>query len=215
MSLQARPIVAEPDERYWRRRANRRVRQERFGRKLRRWSACAVALVIIGSALFQAGSHAVERIKESGGFTVERIEVVGTNRGGPESIRGRLERYAGGNIMDVNLFDVARAAENDPWVLSASAKRVLPGTLHVTVTERRPAALALIDGVRYVVDDLGYVVCPHALGGFERLPLAVGLDGLDDRALERALARAVAIVEAAAGALIGPDRAAPAGRIRR
>ena len=90
MTPEAIPIVAEPDQRYWWSRANRRVRKARLTRTLRRWSAFGVALTIIGAALFQAGSHAVERFKQGGGFAVEHIEVEGALRGGEASIRERL-----------------------------------------------------------------------------------------------------------------------------
>jgi cell division protein FtsQ len=206
MNTVAIPIVAEPDQRYWRRRANRRVRKARLTRTLRRWSAFGVALTIIGAALFQAGSHAVERIKQRGGFAVERIEVEGALRGGAASIRDRVGSYVGQNIVDLNLYDVADAAASDPWVLSASAKRVLPGTLHITVMERHPAAVALIDGAEYVVDATGYVVAPHRRGTFEHLPVLAGLDGFDQEELVAVLirgVRAIARLRETAGVWVG------------
>jgi len=200
------PIVAEPDPRYWRRRANRRVRKARLTRSLRRWSAVGVALTIVGAALFQAGSHAVEQFKNGGGFTVERIEVEGAVRGGAASIQDLLARYAGRNLVDLNLYDVAAVAASDPWVLRASAKRVLPGTLYVTVAERHPAAVAVIDGTAYVVDTTGYVVGRLRPGAFERLPVLTGLDRYDRPALAAALVRgvrAIARLQSSAGTWVG------------
>jgi cell division septal protein FtsQ len=200
------PVVAEPDQRYWRRRANRRVRKARLTRSLRRWSAVAVALGIIGTALFQVGSHAVDRIKSRGGFAVEYIEVEGAVRGGAGSIRERLAPFVGQNIVDLNLFKVAAVAASDPWVLSASAKRVLPATLHVTVAERHPAAVAVIDGAAYVVDTTGYVVGPLQHGVFGHLPVLTGLDGFDRDSLAAALVsgvRAIARLRESAGTWVG------------
>jgi len=191
MNETAKPIVAEPDQHYWRRRANRRVRKARLTRSLRRWSATALALSIIGSALFQALAHAVEEFKTHGGFAVERIVVEGAERGGAASIQARVASFAGRNIVDVNLHEVARAARRDPWVLDAWAKRVLPGTLRVTVTERHPAAIAMIDGAAYVVDTTAYVVVPLEPGSFEHLPVLAGLTRSDPAALEAALRRGV------------------------
>jgi len=206
MNVGAIPIVAEPDQRYWRRRANRRVRKARLTRSLRRWSAVALALVIIGAALFQAGSHALERIKMRGGFAVRHLEIVGADRGGLESIRERLAPYIGDNIVDVNLYEVAAVATNDPWVLRASAKRVLPGTLHVTVVERYPAAVAVIDDIAYVVDTTGFVVGQLEPGPFERLPVLTGLDRYEGQALEAVLAfgvRTIGKLTDAAGPWVG------------
>jgi cell division protein FtsQ len=206
MNPSAIPVLAEPDQRYWRRRANRRVRKARLTRILRRWSAFGVALSIIGAALFQAGSHAVEQIKSQGGLTLQRIEVEGAVRGGDASIRHRLASYVGQNLVDLSLYEVARVASSDPWVLSASAKRVLPGTLRVTVVERHPAAVAVIDGTAYVVDTTGYVVSPLKDDAFARLPVITGLDGFDREGLEAALVRgvrAIARLEETAGVWVG------------
>lgn len=204
--MSSKPIVADPDPHYWRRRANRRVRKERLARSLKRWSVVLLALAIIGAALFQAGSFAVERLMTEGGLYVERVEIEGASQRGVEPIRDRLRHFAGMNILDVNLYEVAAAAESDPWVLSASAKRVLPGTLHVTVAERRPAAVARIGGTTYLVDATGYVVGPMKDEASGHLPLLAGLDGLGRKALAAALARGVqtiARVRRAAGVWVG------------
>jgi len=60
MSVAAKPILAEPDQRYWRRKANRRVRKARLTQRFGRWSLMALAFAVVGVALFQAGSSAVE-----------------------------------------------------------------------------------------------------------------------------------------------------------
>jgi cell division septal protein FtsQ len=201
-----KPVVAEPDQHYWRRKANRRVRKARLTRSLRRWSLIAMALTIIGAALFQAGSHAVERIKEHGGLSIDRVEIEGAVRGGADSIRNRLASYVGQNIVDVNLYDVAAVATSDPWVLDASAKRILPRTLRVTVDERHPAAIAVIDGDSYVVDTTGYVVAPLKRGEFEHLPVFSGFDGFDRRRLAATLGRGVrtlARLQSSAGSWVG------------
>ena len=185
------PVLAEPEQHYWRRRANRRVRKARLTRSLARWLASATALGIIGTAVFQAGAHAVDSVKHVDGLAVERIDIEGALRAGPETLHDRLEPFLGQNILDLRLYEVVAAAETDPWVLSASAKRILPGTLRVTVQERHPAALARIDGVSYVVDTTGYVAGQADAGEFSDLPVLLGLDGLERDALAATLRRGV------------------------
>ncbi|MHC5024882.1 MAG: cell division protein FtsQ/DivIB [Planctomycetota bacterium] len=206
MNIGAKPILAEPDQRYWRRRANRKVRKARWTSRLRRWSAVAAALVIIGMAMFQAGSHAVDNFKKRAGLGVERIELRGVEHGGADSILDLLANYVGRNIVDVNLYEIAAVAESHPWVLRASAKRVLPGTLQVTITERHPAAIAVIDDVAYVVDTTGFVVGRRQPGVYEHLPVFVGFDGLEAKDLAAALVRgtrAIARLHRAAGVWVG------------
>ena len=197
-----KPVLAEPEQHYWRRRANRRVRKARLTRSLGRWLVSAVALGVIGTAVFQAAAHAVDTL----GLAVERIDVEGALRAGPAAIRERLEPYLGRNIFDLNLYEVAAAAQADPWVLSASAKRILPGTLRVTVHERHPVALAVIGGVAYVVDTTGYVAGRAEAGSFAELPVVHGLDGLDRETLAATLRRGVGTVarlRRAAGVWVG------------
>jgi hypothetical protein len=195
-----RPIVAEPEQHYWRRKANRKVRKARLTQRLRHWSAGAFALAIVTVAMFQAGAHAVNEIRATPVLAVEHIEIAGGRRAGEEALRGRLAGFLGASIVDVNLYEVAAAAAGDPWVLHASAKRILPDTLRVEVLERRPAAVARIDGRFWVVDETGFVVAP---GRRDDLPVLAGLDGLDRDVLEQRLrhgALAVAALRRAAPA---------------
>ena len=201
-----KPILVEPEQHYWRRKANRRVRKARLTRSLRRWSAIATALAIIGVSLFQAGAHAVERFRHVEGLAIEHIEVEGAHRSGSQAIEARLQVYLGRNIVDLNLYEVVATAQTDPWVLAASAKRVLPRTLVVTVTERQPTAVAIIEKAPYVVDATGFVTGRLEAGGFEELPVIRGLDGMSREELVVALRRGVgsiARLRATAGAWVG------------
>lgn len=192
MSTAATPILAEPDQRYWRRRkSNRRVRKARLTRSLGRWSLMALAFAVVGAALFQAGSTAVRRVKTRAGLAVERIVIRGSERGSADSIHGRLAQLEGQSLFDLNLYRVAALAESDPWVARATAKRVLPGVLEISVTERVPAAAARIDGIDWLVDDQGWILAERTQEEFGALPLLTGLDALEGPALEFALRRGV------------------------
>jgi cell division protein FtsQ len=201
-----KPVLAEPELHYWRRRANRRVRKRRLTRSLGRWLVSAAVLGIIGTAVFQAAAHAVDTFKNVDGLAVERIDVEGAMRAGPAAIRERLQGYLGQNIFDVSLYEVAATAQADSWVLRASVKRILPGTLRVTVHERHPVAVAVIDGVSYAVDATGYVADQAEAGSFTDLPVIHGLDGLERETLAAMLRRGVGTVarlQQAAGVWVG------------
>jgi cell division septal protein FtsQ len=76
-------------------------------------------------------------------------------------------------------------------VKEATVKRILPGTLRVTVTERTPGALALFGGCVYVVDDGGFVMGPAGPELPYDLPLLVGLDAQRGKEREATLARGI------------------------
>ena len=146
MTNRSKPILAEPDQRYWRRRANRRVRKARFTRNLGRRTVSVLALGVFGTALFQAASAIVDRVHEMPELEVIRIEVEGAHRTGTDAVLVRLDSFKGRNIVDLNLYEVAEAAAGAPWIAEATAKRILPGTVRVAVQERRPCAIAVIGG---------------------------------------------------------------------
>jgi cell division septal protein FtsQ len=192
---QHRPIVSEPDQRYWRARANRKVRKARYIRTLLRWS---VILLINGAflgTLAFLGMRGVQRLTSSDEFTLRRIELVGLQRTSEESIRLRLAPMIGRNLFDLDLGEVNVVLRNDPWVLDASARRILPRTLRVTVTERKPAALAVIRGVAHIVDRTGHVIGPAGARSADDLPVLTGLDGMPDEELIEALQTGVTMVE--------------------
>jgi len=115
----------------------------------------------------------------------------GSQHGSPDAVRGRLTHLKGQSLLDLNLYRVATLAEADPWVLEATAKRVLPGVLEITVHERTPVAVARIEGAEWLVDTEGWVVDERMAGSFAALPLLTGLEGFEETSLEQALLRGV------------------------
>ena len=190
-----RPIPRESDQRYWRRRANRKVRKARLARTAVRWAALTLAHLAIGGVLLFAGVRIFLQVTTTKEFALQRIEVDGTHRAPADSIRDRLAPFMGRNLLDLNLHEVGRLASRDPWVENASAKRILPDTLRVTVTELRPAAIAVIQGVAHIVDTHGYVIGASGSGVADDLPVLTGLDGLEEQRLVAALKTGVGMIE--------------------
>ena len=59
----------DPDRRYWRRRVNRRVRQERRTRTLLRWSGVALVNLALLGALAYAGNRVIRHLTTSPKFS--------------------------------------------------------------------------------------------------------------------------------------------------
>ena len=183
--------VPEPDRRYWRRRVNRHVRKARRARTLFRWTGIVAANLAIGAVLIVSVASVARHFATSEEMAVREIVVEGTARTTPDAVRAALHDYYGRNVVELSLDDVAADATRDPWVKVASVKRILPGTLRVTVTERTPGALALIGGCVYVVDDGGFVMGPAGPELPYDLPLLVGLDTRHGKEREATLARGI------------------------
>ena len=62
------------------------------------------------------------------------------------------------NMVLVNLETWRRRLLASPWVEDAAIRRVLPGSVDVVITERRPMGIARIRDELYLVDDDGSVI---------------------------------------------------------
>ena len=193
MIPEGRPYL-EPDRRYWRRRVNRHVRKARRTRTLLRFAGIILANLAVAVVLVATAISVARHFAFSSELSVREILVDGTRHTTPDAVRAVLRPYVGRNLLDVSLDEVAKSASGDPWVKDASVKRILPGTLRVTVGERTPAALALMHGLVYVVDDGGYVMGPAGAGLSFDLPLLTGLDRTQGPALAASLGRGVTLL---------------------
>ncbi|HXV75785.1 MAG TPA: FtsQ-type POTRA domain-containing protein [Candidatus Polarisedimenticolaceae bacterium] len=188
-------IRVGPDQRYWRRRANRRVRKARRVVSLLRWSLTVGVNGIVLAALLVAADRAYDYLTTIDEFAVRRIELSGLRHASPELIRARLSEQIDGNMLDLDLARIEQTVQADPWVRRAAVRRVLPDTLYVHVEERIPVAIAIVHDREWLVDSTGYVIGPLDAGVDGRFPVLDGLDAGDERALERDLRRGVTVLE--------------------
>jgi len=158
---------------------------------LLRWTGIVAANVAIGAVLVVSGASVARHFATSDELAVREIVVEGTEATTPEAVSVVLRGYLGRNLVELALDEVAAAATKNPWVKQASVKRILPGTLRVTVTERTPGALALIGGSVYVVDEAGVVMGPAGPELPYDLPLIVGLDAHQGKDRQASLARGI------------------------
>jgi hypothetical protein len=185
------PIQIEPDQRYWRRRANRRVRKARRTMTLLRWTLILAVNGVVAAALMLSAEKTVDYLTRTSEFALKTIDVQGVRRGSAEGIRERLRHYVGHNILDLDLEQIEGEVQSDSWVRRAAVRRLLPSSLLVRVEERDPAALARIEGRIFIVDSTGYVIGPADPDGRDVFPLLTGLEGYDRRTLAVALRRGV------------------------
>lgn len=92
-------------------------------------------------------------------FDVKRIEVKGTNRVSREEVEKivRLESEKNG-VWNADLQKIREEIEKSGFVKSATVSRILPDGIRVNVTERKPSAIARIEGGDFWVDDDGAII---------------------------------------------------------
>jgi cell division septal protein FtsQ len=138
-------------------------------------------------------------------FALTQITVAGAHHVDADELRAQLPIRIGDNAF-VDLNEVARSVRTNPWVASASVRRVLPHTLAIELHEHVAAAVVELGdlGERYLCDDAGRPF-KRIDGDAEGLPLITGLDRATYAADPEAGAHTVrdAIAAAAAWAASG------------
>jgi cell division protein FtsQ len=103
-----------------------------------------VGVVFVAAAASGVAWSARRHVMSSRRFAVTDIDVVGSERRTREAVIGESGLALGVNVFTLDL-DTARARLlADPWISEATLARRLPGTLLVSVTERKAAALVAL-----------------------------------------------------------------------
>lgn len=134
------------------------------GRALRR----SLPAVIVGIVLAAVGGSAwagYRFVTTSPRFAITEIAVRGNHHLTADQIRADLPVRIGGNVFAADLDRAVRRLRANPWIESATARRVLPHTVIVEVREHEPAAVVELGGL-YLVDASGHP--------FKRADLAAG-----------------------------------------
>ncbi|HEX6141606.1 MAG TPA: cell division protein FtsQ/DivIB [Geminicoccaceae bacterium] len=92
------------------------------------------------------------------GLGVDQILLDGRIRTSRQAVLDHLGVHAGDPILGLAPEDLSARLEDLTWVESAEVVRLLPGTLHVRLSERRPLALWQKDGRLALIDHAGGVV---------------------------------------------------------
>lgn len=167
--------------------APRRRRASRTVRRAALWGAplALAAGLGIGAVMSGAvhGPHSVRDIATAAldltgklGLVVTDIQVEGRQTTDTATILAALDARYGTPILAVSPAKAKQQLEALPWVRSASIERRLPGTIAVSLVERRPLAVWQHDGKQELIDQDGTVIPVTDLSRFAKLPTVVGDD---------------------------------------
>ncbi|MGE0041267.1 MAG: cell division protein FtsQ/DivIB [Vicinamibacterales bacterium] len=131
-------------------------------------------------------------------LAVTTVEVRGQSRLSTGEVLALVDGLKGRNILAVRLEDWRQRLLGSAWVEDASLRRVLPGTIDVTVRERQPMGIARLGHELYLVDARGVVVDEFG-PNYADLDLPI-IDGLES-------------APSAGGPLVDEARAALAARV--
>ena len=108
------------------------------------------------------------------GFRLQNIFVEGRENADPDLLMALINAEKNMPLFKVKPHQIHEALSGISWIESVSVKRVFPDSLHITLKERRPAALWMHDGRLVVVDRTGYRITTQDLERFEKLLIIQG-----------------------------------------
>lgn len=134
-----------------------------------------VAAVALGIALAVVLHRFVDRyVRSAPAFAIRSIEIEGNERLTDEAILTEAGVALGTNVFLRAPDVIQRDLEGVPWIARARVTRRLPGSLQITIEERRPALILLLDQP-YLVDTEGAVIKPVEAGDPNDLPMVSGM----------------------------------------
>ncbi len=199
-------VRAPADRRF--RRAQVKPGGRRGWRHAASWTAVRVAVIValLTIGMFKGIGAALNMPQ----LRVQHIAIKGAVKLSPGEVEVLVEGLRGDHSLTADLEAYRARMLQSPWVGSASLRRVLPSTIEITVTERRPMGLARVDGRLFLIDASGVVIEEHGAQHAQYdLPIVDGLQG-DARATgflidpARAMLAARVIEATAADPRVGP-----------
>lgn len=176
------PVAAPADRRF--RRAQ--ISPKRKRRYDRRTVLRAAALGVAGLAVAATAVFGARAVLASNALDVREIRVEGTVRMPEGLVHEALADLVGQGMFRVDLDEWRDRVLALSWVADASMRRVMPGTVAVTVTERQPMAIGRVGDTLNVIDRRGVII--DAYGPNYRdldLPIVDGLAYADERDVGR------------------------------
>jgi len=143
-----------------------------------------VGIAVVIAASIGAAWGARSYITKSPRFVIKTITVEGAGKLTPEAIAKAGGVAVGANVFSVDLDQVKRGIEKEPYVASATVTRKLPGTISITIVERQPAVLVSIGEDLYLATHDGDLFKKVELGDPNDMPVVTGIRpemAVDDR----------------------------------
>ncbi len=129
------------------------------------------------------GGHSENMVKATAstlGFAIEDVKVVGNNETSDIDILGQLELDGETSLVGLSAEAARQAITKLPWVESAEVRKVYPGTLLVSLEERKAFAVWQNGQELSLIDSAGDTIVPFRPGRYNALPLVVG-EGAEKR----------------------------------
>jgi cell division septal protein FtsQ len=148
--------VKAPAEKNFRRAKARRGRRPPV--RVPRVSWRRVRWLIAAALVAYAGYRATNLVLHASMLQVRKINVHGNVRVSSGEVRAIIDGLRGSSILTADLPRYRRRLLESPWVADVALRRVLPSTVEVFVSERRPMGLCRLGSSVYLIDAHGVII---------------------------------------------------------
>ncbi|MBE3031627.1 MAG: FtsQ-type POTRA domain-containing protein [Actinobacteria bacterium] len=128
-------------------------------KRARVWLSWRVArLAVCAVVAVYAGYRAFDLVVSASSLQVRHIAVRGNVRLSAGEVQALVDGLRGSNILTADLAAYRQRLLESPWVADVALRRLLPSTVEVFVSERRPVGLCRLNGQLYLVDRSGTLI---------------------------------------------------------
>ena len=120
------------------------------------WRLARYAVAL--AAVAYAGYTATTLVLHASVLQVRRIAVHGNVRISSGEVRAIVDGLRGTSILTADLAGYRTRLMNSPWIADVALRRVLPSTVEIFVSERRPVGLCRLGGALYLIDASGTLI---------------------------------------------------------
>ena len=147
-------VVAAHDKRF--KRAQVKPSRKRSGVSQHAWFIVRLGAFLL--VLAYAGYQGVTLVAAAPSLQIGHMTVRGHERLSTGEVLALVAGLRGQNILSADLDRWQEKLLSSPWVEGATIRRVLPSTVEITVTERRPMGVGRIGTAMYLVDSRGVII---------------------------------------------------------
>ncbi len=131
------------------------VRRKAAGRS---YSWRAVSIVAAGMLGLYSTYRAFDLVLQASALQVQRIALHGNVRLSSGDVQALIDGLRGENILTADLARYRTRLMESPWVADVVLRRILPSTVEVFVSERRPIGLCRLGTQLFLIDRTGMLI---------------------------------------------------------
>jgi cell division septal protein FtsQ len=110
----------------------------------------ATILVLVIAVLAFTGRTIYGYMMDSPLLALREVVIEGCRRTSERDILSMTQLDRKPNILSIELVALRRKVEANPWIERAEIRRIFPNRISIRITERRPAAIILLDRLYYI-----------------------------------------------------------------